>query len=231
MTGWGFERVLRALNLSPSGSPTAASRPLPPHIQGAERRRSWWDLRLVVVSGLAGAAWLLTGAAAQAADRADEPSGSSLDAVLDDVTPPVVGLRTAARPPLEVSPAHPQHVVANVLEVPDRVLTRPAAPLGGVTHDADGADVDTAADGGVDTVLQEVAGPPRRTGGPASERHQIVPPVTDAIGSEPDLVGTHARPAGVPPQEPVIAPVRTAAPSMPVAQPVVIAEAPTVSPD
>jgi hypothetical protein len=219
MTGWGVERVLRAAYLSPSVSPTAASTPLPPHIQGAERRRSRWGLRLLVVGGLAGAAWLLTGAAAQAADRADEPSGSLLGAVLDgDVTAPVSGLLTAAAQPLEASPAHKHHVVADVLEVPQRVLTRPAATISEVTHGATGTDVDTVTDG-VGTVLREVAGPLRLTGGPASDQQRIVTTVTDAIGSEPDLVGSgDARPAAERPQEPVIEPVRTAALPVPVAQ-------------
>jgi hypothetical protein len=138
MTAWGVERESRATYPAPSVSPTAVSKPLPPHIQGAEWRRSRWGLRLLVVGGLAGAAWLLTGAATQAADRADEPSGSSLGAFLDgDVTAPESGLLTVAAQPLETTPAHKHHVVADVLEVPKRVLTLPMETVDEVRRHAE----------------------------------------------------------------------------------------------
>ena len=76
MTGLGVERMRTAFPL-PSVLPAGVSALMPPHIQGAERRtehrarRTRWGLRALVVGGLAGAAWLLTGAAAHAADRAD----------------------------------------------------------------------------------------------------------------------------------------------------------------
>ncbi|MEU4245133.1 hypothetical protein [Actinoplanes sp. NPDC026619] len=210
MTGWGIERASRAANPAPSVSPTAVSTPLPPHIQGAERRRSRWGLRLLVVGGLAGAAWLLTGAAAQAADRADEPSGSLLGAVMDgDVTAPVSGLLTAAAQPLEITPAHERHAVADVIAAPLRVLTLPVETVDEVTYGVTGTDVDTAA-GGVGTVLREVAGPLRLTGETASDQ-RIVTTVTDSIGIEDQQ---DARPAAERPQEPAVVPVRP----VPVAQ-------------
>jgi hypothetical protein len=182
MTGWGVERVSRIANQSPSGSLTAASTPLPPHIQGAERRRSRWGLRLLVVGGLAGAAWLLTGAAANAADRADEPSGSLLGAVVGgDVTAPVSDLLTAAAQPLETAPAHKHHLVTDILEVPQRVLTPPVGAVSKVAHDDNGTDVDTAA-GSVGTVLREVAGPLRLTGGTAADQ-QLSTTVTDEVAT------------------------------------------------
>ena len=106
MTGLAVERLRRAASPS-SLFPADVSTPLPPHTQGAERRRSRWGLRLLVVGGLAGAAWLLTGAAAHAADRADEPDGWLFGAVIGgDATAPVSGLLSAAAQPLEAVPAH-----------------------------------------------------------------------------------------------------------------------------
>src|SRR5689334_5066126 len=167
MTGLAVERLWRAASPS-SFSPADVSTPLPPHIQGAERRRSRWGLRLLVVGGLAGAAWLLTGAAAHAADRIDEPGGSLLGAVIGgDATAPVSGLLTAAAQPLETVPAHHRqhHVVSDILAVPQRVLARPVELVSQVAHDPTGTTVDTVK-GGVDTVLPGAAGPLRLTGGP-----------------------------------------------------------------
>ncbi|UQU64944.1 hypothetical protein COUCH_00840 [Couchioplanes caeruleus] len=64
---------------------------MPPPSQGAERQRrrsgrtgSPWGLRVLVVGGIAGAAWLLSGAAAQADDR--DPATGLLGAVVHDIT-------------------------------------------------------------------------------------------------------------------------------------------------
>jgi hypothetical protein len=137
-------------------------------------------MRLLVVGGLAGAAWLLTGAAAQAADRADGPTGSLLGAVVDgDATAPVSGLLNVAAQPLEAVPAHHKHdVVADILEVPKRVLTRPVETIGKVTHGTTGTTVD-AATGGIDTVLREITGPLRLTGGPTETPQRIIAAMTD----------------------------------------------------
>ncbi|WP_127505199.1 hypothetical protein [Actinoplanes solisilvae] len=178
MTGSGVERTLRTAYPSPL-PPAGASTPLPPHIQGAERRSERrtrsvamrWGLRVLVVGGLTGAAWLLTGTAAQAADRVDGPDGSLLGSVVgDDVTSPVIGLLKAAAQPLEnTRPAHHErNVVADILDVPQRVLTRPAATIDDVAHDPTGTTVDTLA--GVDAVLGEVAVPLRPAGGPAPDQ-------------------------------------------------------------
>jgi hypothetical protein len=212
MTGLGVERVTRAACPPPFVSPTAASTPLPPHIQGAERRRSRWDLRLLVVGGLAGAAWLLTGAAAQAADRADEPSGSLLGAVVGGATAPVTDLLTAATPPLEDVPAHHHRhdVVADILEVPQRVLTRPVEAVSKVAHGTTGTTVDAAA-GGVHAVLREVTGPLRLTGGPAPTPQRIIAAVTDII------VTPDARPIAGRPHHPAVAPAQAVAQETPVA--------------
>ncbi|GIF24904.1 hypothetical protein Ate02nite_76340 [Paractinoplanes tereljensis] len=194
MTGLGVERLMRAAYPSPSVSLTAASMPLPPHIQGAERQRSRWGLRLLVIGGLAGAAWLLTGSAAQAADWADEPSGSLLGAVLGgDATAPVTDLLAAAAQPLETGPAHQHHAVADILEVPQRVLTHSAETVNEIARGGIENDVD--------------AGPRRLTGGSAPDQKRI--------GTQ-----DNARPATEQPLlEPVDEPVQVEAPPTPVAQP------------
>ena len=171
MTGPGVECMPHTAYPMPSVSPAGISTLMPPHIQGAERRtesrarRTRWGLRVLVVGGLAGAVWLLTGAAAHAADRADGPTGPLLGSVVGgDATMPVTGLLRAAAQPLEtVTPTHEHHVVASVLDVPRRVLTRPAETLDEVTHGTIGTQVDIA----FDTVDLALAGsrrphPPHR---------------------------------------------------------------------
>jgi hypothetical protein len=209
MTGLGVERTPRTAYRLPSVPPTGVRPSLPPHIQGAERRTESrtrhtgvrWSLRVLVVGGLAGAAWLLTGAAAHAADRSDGPVGSLLGSVVGgDTTTPVTGLLKAATQPLEASrPAHHRHhVVADIIDVPRRVLTRPVETVDEVTHSTSGTPVD-AAIGGVDQLLREVAGPIRLTGGPADP--QRLTTVTDTVTAIPIQAGER-------PQEPAVAPVR-----------------------
>ncbi|GAA0474713.1 hypothetical protein GCM10010167_34850 [Paractinoplanes deccanensis] len=174
----------------PFAPPTGDSSPVPPHIQGAEwrtesraRRRtgSRWGLRVLVVGGLAGAAWLLSGAAAQAADRVDGPDGSLLGSVVGgDATSPVTGLLQAAVQPLEAERPdhHERHVVTDILDVPRRVLSHPAETADEVTRDASGTPVDDAV-GDVDRVLSQVTGTIRLTGGPAAP--QRLTAVTDIV--------------------------------------------------
>jgi hypothetical protein len=221
MTGLGVERASRAAYPLTSVSPAGVSTPLPPHIQGAERRRSRWGLRLLVVGGLAGAAWLLTGAAAQAADRADGPVGSLLGAVTsDDAIAPVTGLLSAAAQPPETAPAHHEHhVVADILAVPQRVLTRPVETVSEVTRGSTGTTVD-AATGSVGAVLREVAGPLRLTGGTTAAPQQVFAAVTDTVVTpverpvaEPPVVA----PAPVTEPETQAEPAAQAAPDEPVA--------------
>ena len=213
MTGLGVERTPRAAYPSPSTSSTGVSAPLPPHIQEAERRKdrrarrttgSRWGLRVLVVGGLAGAAWLLTGAAAQAADRTDGPVGSLLGSVVDsDTITPVTGFLKAAAQPLEAE--RPANIVADVIDVPRRVLTRPVETIDEVVHGQSGTPVDTAA-GGVDQVLREVAGPDRPTGGPANAQQRLT---------------AKSYPAAERPHEPAVAPVQA-----PAVEPVTAAESP-----
>ncbi|MEU8816420.1 hypothetical protein [Actinoplanes sp. NPDC048796] len=186
MTGLGVGRTRTAYPL-PIVPPAGESTPVPPHIQGAEWRSerrarrhtgSRWSLRVLVVGGLAGAAWLLTGAAAQAADRVDGPDGSLLGSVIGaDTTAPVTGLLQAAVQPLESEqPDHQRHVVTDILDVPRRVLSHPAETVDEVTDDTDPVD---AAVSDVDQVLSGVTGTIRLIGGP--ETPQRLTAVTDAV--------------------------------------------------
>jgi hypothetical protein len=211
MTGLGVERLRTAFPLSVP--PAGVSALMPPHIQGAERRterrerRTRWGLRVLVVGGLAGAAWLLTGAAAHAADRTDGPTGSLLGSIVGDgESSPVSGLLTAAAQPLEsVSPVHQHHVVAAVLDLPRQVLTRPAKRHGDKDHDHARTPVDVAV-GAVDHVLGEVAGPIRLTGGPATTHQLLASPAEPAVSDSfpvpdlpPDPATTPVRPDEEPP--------------------------------
>ncbi len=142
MTGLVVERLRTAFRLL-SVPLAGVSTLMPPHIQGAERRmerrvrRTRWGLRALVLGGLAGAAWLLTGAAAQAADQTDGPTGSSFGFVAGDGSP-VSGLRSVADQPRESD--------FPVQEVPQRVRTR----LTGIPAGSGSA---TPAEGGAPAVL------------------------------------------------------------------------------
>ena len=178
MTGLGVERMQRTMHPLPSVPPVSATTPMPPHIQGAERRQerpaqrtaSRWGLRVLVIGSLAGAAWLLTGAAAHAADRNDGPTGSLLGAVVGgDTMGPVTGLLQTAVQPLEaVSPAYHQHhhedVVSTVLDLPRRVLTRPVGTVAEIVHGSTGIKADDARSD-VAQVPAEIPEPIRPVGG------------------------------------------------------------------
>jgi len=219
MTGLGVGRLRTAFPLSVP--PAGVSALMPPHIQGAERRtgnrarRTRWGLRVLVVGGLAGAAWLLTGAAAHAADRTDGPTGSLLGSVVGDgESSPVSGLLTAAAQPLEsVSPVHEHHVVAGVLDVPRQVLTRPAKRHGDRNHDHARTPIGAAV-GAVGHVLGEVAGPIRLTGGPATTRQLLAPRTEPAVSDSLPVTDVPPDPAvtpGRPDEEPMPADLAPAA--------------------
>jgi hypothetical protein len=180
--GVGRPRTARPLPFVP---PTGDSSPVPPHIQGAEwqtesraRRHTGvrWGLRVLVVGGLAGAAWLLTGAAAHAADRVDGPDGSLLSSIVGaDATAPVTGLLSAAAQPLEADRPdhHEHHVVTDILDVPRRAISRPAETVDEVTYGTKRTPVDAAL-GDVDRVLSQVTGTIRLTGGPETPQQSDV---------------------------------------------------------
>ena len=241
MTGSGVERMPRTAYPLPF-PPAGASTPLPPHIQGAERqserraRRTGlrWSVRVLVVGGLAGAAWLLTGSAAHAADRADGPDGSLLGSLVGgEATAPITGLLQAAVQPLEdAEPAsHRHHAADDILDVPQRVLTRSTDTFDEVLRGVDRATVDVL---DVDRVLRDVAAPRRLTGGPARV-HPRLTVVTDTGAHTGAHTGTETeQPAAERPQQPadepvaapssdpapVVAASRTLIPAFPVAAPV-----------
>ena len=168
-----------------SVAPTGGSALMPPHSQGAERRTerhagrttSRWRLRALVIGGLAGAAWLLTGAAAHAADRDPAPEGAILDSsVLGSVVPgdaaqPAVTrvLQAAARPLESDLTADQHHRTASRLARPATTLT---STLG-------------------EDVVRELTGILRLTGGPKdSSLTAALRPVTDLLphGARPTTI-------------------------------------------
>ncbi len=182
MTGWVVERI----RTTPATvMPVGARTPMPPHSQEAERRtrRTRWGLRALVIGGLAGAAWLLTGSAAQAADHeatpGDLPGSSLIGAVVNgDTAPPVVDriLKVAAQPLDHSRPARER--------VPVEVLTETLDDTPSGTADAD------SALGAVDRVVREIAGPLRLPGGPADSQPlaPVAAPITRTLRPVTDLL-------------------------------------------
>jgi hypothetical protein len=213
MTGWVVERKRTApATVAPVGARTL----MPPHSQEAERRTgrhagrtgSRWGLRALVIGGLAGAAWLLTGSAAQAADHDATPGGllgpSLIGAVVDgDTASPAAGtiLDAVARPLRSDRPSgNDRHVTSSSLRTaPVKVLDRPVAvlteTLDEVTRPSGSTDADHTR-GAVDRVVREITGPLRLTGGPADSA-QLAPvaaPITRTLRPVTDLLH-HAAPA------------------------------------
>jgi hypothetical protein len=177
MTGWRVERSRTAAPASPV-PPTGVSALMPPHSQGAERpterRAGRWGLRALVIGGLAGAAWLLTGAAAHAADRDPAPEGLPLLGSVvesDTVHPAVTGILHTVTRPLESDTAVSAHhePASSILAVPSRVLARPAATLTStldvVTREHSSKTGTDSTGDGVVRVVREITGPLRLTGG------------------------------------------------------------------
>jgi hypothetical protein len=142
------ERAAQAAYRSAPVRPTGARSLMPPHSQGAERRTahpaghtgSRWGLRALVIGGLAGAAWLLTGAAAHAADRDPTVGGISLGTSLigsvvdgDDHSIAVVDrVLKAAVKPLEPDHHHRSSSHTDADSAPSGitgVVREPTAPL------------------------------------------------------------------------------------------------------
>ncbi|MBL7260791.1 hypothetical protein [Paractinoplanes lichenicola] len=157
---------------------------------------------MLVVGGLAGAAWLLTGAAAQAADRADGPDGSLLGSVTgSDATSPVTDLLQAAVQPLENTwPAHHErHVVADIFDVPRQALARPAWTYDDDAYDENPAIVDAYS--GVDAMLGEVDAPLRLTGDMAPDQQDSDRPGSDEPPADEDPQHEADEPAAAPQDE------------------------------
>ncbi|GAA4595270.1 hypothetical protein BJY16_001614 [Actinoplanes octamycinicus] len=204
MPGWRVERTprtaSRSVPVTPGGSPL-----MPPHSQGAERRPerragragSRWVLRALVVGGLAGAAWLLTGAAAHAAGPDPEPViGSWAGAVTEDVSWPagndsvVSELLKAAVQPLESmpeirsdslaeEPAEPAEPVIDA-EPLDQEPPTAAAPLRASSEDA--ADPEPPA---VEEVAEPVAKAPVATRVKRVKAHHSTRAVAARTGATP----------------------------------------------
>jgi hypothetical protein len=168
MTGPGVERDARTAFPLLSVPSAGVAALMPPHSQGAERRRehragrtgSRWTLRALVIGGLAGAAWLLTGAAAHAADHDPTARGLLGSSIIgttvhgDDRSEPVVDrILTAATKPLESD----HRVLGSAVALPNRV----AETLDRTTGSSSGADF---AHGGVDGVVRELTAPVRLAG-------------------------------------------------------------------
>jgi hypothetical protein len=187
MAEWGVRRTARTAVPAPSVAPSGVRAHMPPHSQGAERRTGRragrWGLRVLVVGGLAGTAWLLTGAAAHAADRDPASEGSLLGtsligSVVHQAAPSAVSrVLHAAERPSESDRHRHSSSSASVLDVPARVLGAATQP-----HRMTGA---PSALGGVDRVVGDVTGPLRLIGGPA--RTPVAPvtaPLTDLLSHQ-----------------------------------------------
>jgi hypothetical protein len=172
---------------------------MPPHSQGAERRTerhasrtsTRWGLRALVIGGLAGAAWLLTGAAAHAADRDPAPAGSLLGASLigsvvdgDTAQPAVNRILYAAARSLESDRTADRH------------------------HDTDAI----LALGGAGRVVQEITRPLRLTDGPDdSSLAPVRAPLTRHLRPVTDLLPHEAlSPPATPPDATPSQPARPA---------------------
>jgi hypothetical protein len=226
MTGWVQARMLRTA-VPASVAPVGGTALMPPHSQGAERRTdrhttgtgSRWALRALVIGGLAGAAWLLTGAAAHAADTDPAPGGllgpSLIGAVVDGASgTTTVGqvLHTATRPLEADRPAKHRDVTSTVLSTPARVLSAPVKVLTGTLDEATQQSGRDSALGAVDQAVQELPEPIRLTGGPA-ESPQLAPvaaPHTDDLPQVTDQP-QHAAPVAEPVDDDAAA-TRTAEP-------------------
>jgi hypothetical protein len=215
MTGWGVLRSTRTADPTSSTVPAGVAAHMPPHSQGAERRTGRWGLRALVIGGLAGAAWLLTGAAAHAADRDPAPQGLPLlGSVVDSDTvhPAVTGLLHAVTRPLESDSAASAHrdPVSTILAVPAQVVSGPATTLtttlGEATRGTSTTGSDTAT-GGVVRVVRDITGPLRlHDGSGVSPLAPVSQPLTTATRHHTGSLPQAVEPAGTAPR-PVAAPV------------------------
>ena len=207
MTGSGVERKPRTAYRAASVPSIGVSPLMPPHSQGAERRRgrragrtgSRWGLRVLVIGGLAGAAWLLSGAAAHAADRDPAAEGSSLGSSLigsvlrgDDQDRPVVTrvLDAAARP-LE---SDRRHSLGSVTALPSKLVgALDEATRDGVIRELTapvrlaGVALDTRTLAPVTDLPRDVAAPV-----PQAATNAIVPEIPQVDAHEADVVRTGA---------------------------------------
>lgn len=212
MTGRVVERAAPAPYRFAPIRPVGVSPLMPPHSQGAEQRKehhagrtgSRWGLRALVIGGLAGAAWLLTGAAAHAADRDPAAGGVSLGSSLigsvvsgEDRGAPVLGrVLTAAAKPLETR-QHRGH--GSAVAVPGKLVATLHKATHGRNDDAD------SALGGVDDVVRELTAPLRPAGVAVDTRKPAL--VTEPQEAEPPQAVTAAAPPVIDTPAPAPAPL------------------------
>jgi hypothetical protein len=232
MTVWRVERTSRAAFPMPSGASIGDCSLMPPPSQGAERRTerrarpagSRWGLRALVIGGLAGAAWLLTGTAAHAADHDAAAAGPSLlgSVVSGDIAEPTVStvLQAAAQPLESDRPAHRHHDAVSLLPVPVRALARPAGTLTSTLSEATPARSTGATGSSVVRVIRGITGPLRLTGGPAdSPLAPVTAPLVRTLHPVTGLLPHATQPAVTTPR-PLAAPAAHGARSLrPVAVP------------
>lgn len=204
MTGSGVERMPRTASRPSSARRTGTATPPPSsQVEGrtGRRVRSRWGLRTLLVGGFAGVAWLLSGAAAHAAEHQAHAeaafSGPSVVSLVHDLdtegderpaTGPAATLLTGAAPTAGVTTA------VDTLDdsVTDRIspiTTRPARQPSGQSGPTDSITVDLlAASGGTDGVVKVLAAPFRLIDGPARTQ-AVLSSVRDA-----DLIVRRLRP-------------------------------------
>ncbi|SNT02877.1 hypothetical protein SAMN06264365_1341, partial [Actinoplanes regularis] len=185
MPGWRVERTTRAASGAVSCT-FGGSMLMPARSQGAERRLerragragSRWVLRSLVIGGLAGAAWLLTGAAAHAAGPELEPvNGSFLGTATGD-EPVAGGLLKAAAQPLESKPETHGQIATSILTGSTPVQTYDTA------IDANPLDQDQG--------RRSVTAPPRASGGETGDRAEAEGNAVAPVPAELPPPGTPA---------------------------------------
>ncbi len=227
MTGREVERTARPAH-RPSSGPADDSTPMPPHSQGAERRAerrsgrtgSRWGLRALVVGGLAGAAWLLSGAAAHAADQdlvpdvlsAGQPvlgavahgaesrdNGIEHDAASHDARTRTDGILPVVHRVLSAA-GDPKGTPVELVRVADHGLDAVAEVPQGIVPLAD--------DAGKHHIVRDLTAPDRLTGEAADPRP--VAPATTPVTEQPRTAAAPApaaSPSGDSDPEPQVAPV------------------------
>ncbi len=200
MTGSGVERR-RAVPLSSSVPPAgAATSPPPSQVEGRSKRRTGlrWGLRTILVGGIAGAAWFISGAAAHAADHSTPAeaasgglpvvslvNGSGNGAVERPTTDAAAGsdsmtdstsLLTGVAPTSDGT-AVLDALSDSVAEQVTSLTTRPARQPSGTAKRIDHSITDDllAAGGGVDGIVRVLAAPFRLTDGPAGTQGLLSP--------------------------------------------------------
>jgi hypothetical protein len=196
----------------------AVTSPPPSQVEGRTNRRtgSRWGLRTLLVGGFAGVAWLLSGAAAHAADlpvpAGTAIGGSSVVSLVDGLGTEAVGRPAtdtassdkdallAGGTPATGLTAVADRIPADVADQLDPIVARPAHQPSGTPGRAlrtitdrisvpVGADAALGAVGGTDGVVQALAAPLRLLDGPADALLDTMDPIR-RTGSTRTLLDT-----------------------------------------